>query len=95
MTSEQINELIAEACGQIVEKDGVLCRLVDIPNYHGDLNACAEMEKVLTDDQHELYRIELFEICGDNSRKIVSATAPQRCEAFLRTIGKWQEQNGK
>lgn len=62
-----------------------------------DLNACAEMERTLTEDANggqsdyrhflritaEKYRLPMYEIHR--------ATTPQRCEAFLRTIGKWKE----
>jgi hypothetical protein len=63
-----------------------------------DLNACRESEVVLAQmpDIHvagvgvcsaiEIYEDNLLEICDHPIR----ATAAQRCEAFLRTIGKWK-----
>lgn len=71
-----------------------------IPDYLDDLNACHEMEKVLSkDDWDEKFYYWLgFVVSGGQTtglwewRKMsVHATAPQRCEAFLRTIEKWQE----
>ena len=69
-----------------------------VPNYPSDLNACADMEKTLISGKaREYYEVQLPQICGygamsfdfQNKRLIVSATAPKRCEAFLRTVGKW------
>lgn len=63
----------------------------ELPNYSSDLNACAEFEKGLTDEQWAVYSVALNEIacripCG-NTRTCgytISATAMQRCIAFLR-----------
>ena len=61
-----------------------------IPNYAADLNACAEFEKTLTDEDKITYLRFLNK--GDFSyRRLAFATAIQRCEAFLRTIGKYAE----
>lgn len=64
-----------------------------------DLNAMHEAEKMLTDHQHRQYRKEVwYSVCEDLSsyekvkaaeRPHYSATARQRAEAFLKTIGKW------
>lgn len=70
-----------------------------LPNYPEDLNACHEMEGVLTDDQLPVYEAWLFRlnnvnpatIFASDTFRIYHATAAQRCEAFLRTIGKWKE----
>lgn len=62
-----------------------------IPNYLNDLNAMHDAEKTLTDKAHEEFRLNLYDVIGDDSRLIVSSTATQRAEAFLRTIGKWEE----
>ena len=65
------------------------------PDYLNDLNACHEMEKVLTHDQHIEY-MEWLGLCSDDyGHKVwayVHATAPQRCEAFLRTLGLLEEE---
>ena len=62
-----------------------------IPNYLNDLNAMHDAEKTLTDKAHEEFRLNLYDLIRDDSRLIVSSTASQRAEAFLRTIGKWEE----
>jgi len=71
-------------------------RAKSLPNYHASLDACATFEATLTDVEHSAYRGELWNTAmaetGDlHSRAFVSATAPQRCEAFLRTHNKWIE----
>lgn len=63
-----------------------------IPNYFGDLNACHEMELFLMKNHPELgvdYNDAVREACRDSRIDwAISAIAPQRCEAFLKTIGK-------
>ena len=71
-----------------------------VPNYAGCLNAMHEAEKVLTDDQHEDYTEYLEIVVGItwgtshsyHMKNLRSATARQRAEAFLRTIGKWEDE---
>ena len=73
-----------------------------IPNYTADLNACHEFEKMLDDKQLARYAQQII---GSARRKmnipdheshypvpfIISATARERCEAYLRTLGRWIE----
>jgi len=47
-----------------------------------------EAEKVLNEKQWVAYWRELYRL---NVFPTVHATARQRAEAFLRTIGKWEE----
>jgi hypothetical protein len=76
------------------------------PDYLCDLNACHEMEKVLTYKQNEQFvfwlnhlhpsadihyaekkrdlRLDVFDLCH--------STAAEKCEAFLRTLGLWEEE---
>jgi hypothetical protein len=75
------------------------------PNYLNDLNAMLEAEKTLTATQFEwMWLVELprmlntkVESFGMDVWKITSptllfhATAPQRAEAFLRTLNLWVE----
>jgi hypothetical protein len=66
------------------------------PDYLNDLNAMHEAEKVLTDDQKRAFAMQwlpcVLIINGRYSRsqieefKFVNATAPQRAEAFLKTL---------
>ncbi len=69
------------------------------PDFLADLNACADMEKVLTTMyQKSLYLDFLYVIiCSQVTEKwerewfSVIATPPPRCEAFLRTLSLWKE----
>ena len=70
-----------------------------IPDYLADLNAMHEAEKVLTVGQRIEYVRDIgFIFTGRNERAIPDwwmiheATAAQRAEAFLRTIGKWEDE---
>jgi hypothetical protein len=79
----------------------IISYLVDqiIPHYPSDLNACHEMEQVLTAAQLTVYRNTLALMNGgifmDDGGSFVdlgfavSATAAQRAEAFLRTLELW------
>lgn len=75
-----------------------------VPNYTGDLNAIHEVEMGLKgskEDEHcEMadYQEHLCLVCGDGVEPLnvydidlIRATAGQRAEAYLRTIGKWKE----
>jgi len=72
---------------------------VGIPDYLNDLNAMHEAEKVLTEEQDLEYSEALEQVVegrfvtnnAEDMRRLRSATAAQRAEAFLRTIGKWEE----
>lgn len=74
-----------------------------IPNYYSDLNAIHKAEKTLTPemyDKHYWFHL-CFVVAGRNENKFeqlweyrkvaATATAPQRCEALLRTLNKWEE----
>jgi hypothetical protein len=66
-----------------------------LPDHLNDLNAMHEAEKTLTDDQLIDYA-EWLGVCFDEHPSkacvvLLRATAAQRAEAFLRTIGKWEE----
>lgn len=71
-----------------------------LSNYCGDLNAMHEAEKVLTEKQQVWYLQKLTQVryragvggmIGCMIDKTTFATAAQRAEAFLRTLGKWEE----
>lgn len=76
---------------------------IGLPDYLNDLNAMHEAEKVLdTPEKWQGYGEELAlvawrdrQIAGThiemNRRSWIHATAAQRAEAFLRTIGKWEK----
>jgi len=76
------------------------------PNYYGDLNAIHEAEKSLSSYEYcERYNHELADVVFRDWKELeehgsapsafckITATAPQRCEAFLRTINQWETTN--
>ena len=85
MSNEQINKVIAEVCGW---KGHPFWD--NIPNYCNDLNAMHEAEKSLARDIRNHY-IDLLGETYSDSWEFATATASQRAEAFLKTIGKWEE----
>lgn len=60
------------------------------PDYLNDLNACHEMEKVLTSEQVTSY-VDFLELMNEAWSTPAFATASQRSEAFLRTLNLWTE----
>lgn len=70
------------------------------PDYPNDLNAMAEAENTLTDEQWSRYRDLINEMayqwaCEHRPEwkyfRRESCTSSQRAEAFLRTVGKWKD----
>ena len=67
------------------------------PDYLNDLNAMHEVEKTLSLMQRGDYYSNLWCVCGGKAQRTASvdrwlvptATAAQRAEAYLKTIGKW------
>lgn len=100
MTNEQINRAIADVCGwnnqPVVRTNGRgSVWVTEWPDYCADLNAMHEAEKILG---HKLvkYGNALCNMTlaneGDKPECYIwHATARQRAEAFLRTLGKWEE----
>lgn len=81
-----------------------------LPDYCNDLNAIAQAEAKLTAARHYTFRCRLWEITDckndtsfahlmvnreEHNRRYVSATAAQRAEALLRTIGRWSDAGEK
>ncbi len=71
-----------------------------VPDYLNDLNAMFEAEKSLDvnvssgDSPRYVYARYLYDIVANQEhgeRQPFRATAAQRAEAFLRTVGKWVE----
>ena len=106
MSPEAQRIAIAEACGIVIHDHwGPLYKtpkgIVRVcPDYLGDLNAMHEAQKVLTYEQAEEFVEQLYLADQKNNLaenpppwrfNVASATAAQRAEAFLRTIGKWEE----
>jgi hypothetical protein len=97
MTNEQINIAIAEVCGWGVFAN---TRPTDLPDYCNDLNAMHEGERSLNSQHVQDYTLNLLSVTNNDGTRFhgtlgcfahVHATARQRAEAFLKTIGKWEE----
>ena len=105
MTEEQQRIAIAEACGwkwvRLRQQEG-LCDDVRgyppdvecvglneqyVPDFPSDLNAMHEAEKALTADQW--YEYDRLMPLRDPQK--MHATAAQRAEAFIRSLGLWEE----
>lgn len=108
MRPEKQRIAIAEACGWAPLKttsifswrdaEGFLRHEIEIPDYLNDLNAMHEAEKILTEED-QWKQILLLAGNPDETkmglielRKVVRATAAQRAEAFLKIIGKWENE---
>jgi hypothetical protein len=100
MTNEKINAAIAEACGWkavCVDGDSGFYKgfdngaelRPDLLDYCDDLNAMHEAEATLTEDQLWIMARQIETNWED--QWYFRATARQRAEAFLKTIGKWEE----
>ena len=107
MSPEKQRIAIATACGwtdtQII--DGKYGQ-TDVPNYLGDLNAMHEVKKVLWDKGLMLEFVNRLVgiVCSamgfrwdkltadDHLILVANATAEQEAEAFLRTLGLWEEE---
>jgi hypothetical protein len=80
-----------------MDPNGVLRFNHNRPDYCNDLNAMHEAEKTLTEHQWDEYERVLRLVCDGCSyyegagKELLHATAAQRAEAFLRTLGKWEE----
>ena len=96
MTDEQINAAIDRIKGY----GNYECRCDSChPDWCNDLNAMHEAEKVLTKEQVREYQCFMYDMaCEINATQgrwmPYSATARYRAEAFLRTLGKWEEVQG-
>ena len=110
MTPKEINIAIATACGwtdcKLIGEPGCWRAVGDepgsrhhipVPDYCGDLNACAEMEATLSEEECQKYQALLDDSIREEELDYPAAcywfhaTAPQRCEAFLRTKGLWRD----
>lgn len=102
---EALRVKVAELCGWIKAahpqitssvqywvKDDVYHEAQYLPDYHNDLNACAEFEKALPVQLRDDYTVSLSIICDQEHRMapvgwlMLTATALQRCHAFVKTM---------
>jgi hypothetical protein len=107
MTNEQINQRIAEVCGWklpgspehrkatdgwgfgyqfVIKPEGQLVTRNSIPDYCRSLDAMHEVENKMCKQEFYVYLRTL-----PSGPAAITATARQRAEAFLRTLGKWEE----
>jgi hypothetical protein len=89
MTDTQINAAIAEVCGW--EHKPTNCGGAD---FCTDLNAMHEAEKTIFSYYATVYSNKLAKVTGaemSDDTDYFCATARQRAEAFLKTLGKWEE----
>jgi len=102
MTDEQINQAIAVQCGWR-KKDGVYmwtvnkidCTCPDLWDWCNDLNAMHDAEKMLAPKNWNNFSENWWNYCKrlrvNSADEAIHATARQRAEAFLKTLGKWEE----
>jgi hypothetical protein len=92
MSDEQINAAITEA----IDADPHWKCAKD---YCNDLNAMHEGERSLNSQHMQDYTLNLLRVTNNDGTRFhgtlgcfahVHATARQRAEAFLRTLGKWE-----
>ncbi len=102
MNKEAQRIAIAEACG--IEVAPCTCKSnpwIDaktrkhLPDYLNDLNAMHEASETLDTLTYEKYALTVGIVIQSDSSDVIyrlplDATAEQRAEAFLKTIGKWQ-----
>jgi len=95
MTDEQINAVIDKIMGKSgCQRGGGIFE----QDWCNDLNAMHEAEKVLApknwnrfSEKWWNYYHHCLDLNGD-AHKTIHATARERAEAFLRTLGKWEEE---
>lgn len=77
--------------------------LDELPDYLSDLNAMHEAEETLSENKQEYFESFLQGIAnsGINAEEaethdfywsVIHATAEERAEAFLKTIGRWEDE---
>jgi len=91
MTPEQQRLAIANVCKvKALYSYALPARTLhcDVPDF-SDLNAMHEVEKMLTDEQYSYYGWHLLGEGKIPCREVLSATALQRAEAFLKTLNLW------
>jgi len=108
MNKQEQRIAIAEACGWKLQSvgnkpygttpDGAAC--LNFLDYLNDLNAMHEVTSVLCDQTTQRFTDELIKVTKANTHGVAviysslyDATAAQRAEAFLRTIGKWEDES--
>lgn len=107
MTNKEINKKVAALCGWRPTTVGDLCwdsngnAIIIYPNYAGSLDMCREFEGLIkksTEYDMRDYIINLEDASKARgsgwdwrSFQLTTATPLERCEAFLRLKGQWDE----
>lgn len=106
MTPERQRIAIAEACGWTPKPEGwrdasgnwLVAKSPTgewrfLPNFLNDLNAMHSVEEETVWKDAELWKKYCAELAklSDSLAPALHAAAAQRAEAFLRTIGKWED----
>lgn len=72
--------------------------IAPLPDYHASLDACAEFEATLTTPfDMNCYAALVFDQLSEVDQTgeldfcMITATAPQRCKAYLKLKGLWKE----
>ena len=103
MIEHFVTDNIYKVIGIISYEEFIKHRKLELPDYLHDLNAVHEVEKKLINIKAD-YADHLIEVCCGKGRSfgpdgevegnidlVITATAKQRCEAILKTIGKWKD----
>lgn len=72
-------------------KDNVLKTFEELPNYPDSLDACAEFEKTLTDEELDRYARELVFLMKTGEPRVFMSPPLRRSIGYLRVKGKWTE----
>ena len=95
MTDKQIIEAMQKMDGSWIGHNWR-----NFADYLNDHNAIQRIIDELNDETVDEYMYQLEEVTSANSRlisgieanaRLMQATPPQKCEAFLRLFGKWKE----
>jgi len=98
LDAEQVEwwiELPKEVIPKISYDERIRLRRLHPPDYLNDLNAMHEAEKTLRLQTIKTYVNWLWQVMDSSDEALIGtihATASQRAEAFLRTLGLWKEE---
>lgn len=107
MTNQEINERVAKLCGWTIKTNTGLFfdssdkPHISLPNYAESLDACRAFEELIKNST-EYYMRDYIINLEDASKargsgwdwrsfQLTTATPLERCEAFLRLKGQWDE----
>jgi len=97
MTDEQINAAIANLCGvEVQPQDSFGFQgFSNIPDYCNDYNSMRDaMVLVAEQGLESVYMSFLHDVVDHHSWSVHWVGMRVRAEAFLRTLGKWEEVHG-